>query len=95
MHEKNRFTDTVPGRTAVSHRVQNALSDFEGILSAIARVDITPSNAGAGPLRQLPALSRGGPVGTPAKIRKAVPNTQLQMCLGQNLLGYKPYPDAS
>lgn len=70
-------------------------SDFEGILSTINKVGYYSIECWGGAtfdtcLRYL----NEDPWERLRKIRKAVPDTKLQMLLrGQNLLGYKPYPD--
>ncbi len=70
-------------------------SDFEKILSTINKVGYYSIECWGGAtfdtcLRYL----NEDPWERLRKIRKAVPDTKLQMLLrGQNLLGYKPYPD--
>ncbi|HWP50803.1 MAG TPA: pyruvate carboxylase subunit B [Clostridia bacterium] len=70
-------------------------SDFEEILSTINKVGYYSIECWGGAtfdtcLRYL----NEDPWERLRKIRKAVPDTKLQMLLrGQNLLGYKPYPD--
>lgn len=70
-------------------------SDFEGILTTINKVGYYSIECWGGAtfdtcLRYL----NEDPWERLRKIRKAVPDTKLQMLLrGQNLLGYKPYPD--
>jgi oxaloacetate decarboxylase alpha subunit len=70
-------------------------SDFEGILERIDKAGYYSIECWGGAtfdscLRYL----NEDPWERLRKIRKAAPNTKLQMLLrGQNLLGYKPYPD--
>ena len=70
-------------------------SDFEGILSTMDKAGYNSLECWGGAtfdscLRYL----NEDPWERLRKIRGAVPNTKLQMLLrGQNLLGYKPYPD--
>lgn len=70
-------------------------SDFEGILSTMDKAGYNSLECWGGAtfdscLRYL----NEDPWERLQKIRRAAPNTKLQMLLrGQNLLGYKPYPD--
>ena len=72
-----------------------SMSSFEDILSTMDKVGYYSAECWGGAtfdtcLRYL----NEDPWERLRKIRKAMPNTKLQMLLrGQNLLGYKPYPD--
>ncbi len=90
------FTETVlrdGNQSLIATRMP--FSDFEGILATMDKAGYYSVECWGGAtfdscLRYL----NEDPWERLRKIRKAMPNTKLQMLLrGQNLLGYKPYPD--
>ena len=92
---KVQFTETVlrdANQSLIATRMP--LSEFKPILGKLDEAATIPLSAGAAP-HSTPAFAIWrGSVGTAAHHREACPNTKLQMLLrGQNLLGYKHYPD--
>ena len=93
---KVNFTETVlrdANQSLVATRMQ--FSDFEGILQTMDKAGYYSLECWGGAIFDscLRYLNED-PWERLRKIRKACPNTKLQMLLrGQNLLGYKHYPD--
>ncbi len=93
---KVNFTETVlrdANQSLVATRMQ--FSDFEGILKTMDKAGYYSLECWGGAIFDscLRYLNED-PWERLRKIRKACPNTKLQMLLrGQNLLGYKHYPD--
>ncbi|MBQ3823754.1 MAG: oxaloacetate decarboxylase subunit alpha, partial [Clostridia bacterium] len=94
--KKVNFTETVlrdANQSLIATRL--AFSDFEGILSEIDKANFYSVECwGGATFDSCLRFLDEDPWERLRKIRKAMPNTKLQMLLrGQNLLGYKHYPD--